>query len=214
MAKPQKNYAGMIFGRLTVIDYLEHRNGHAFWSCQCVCGKSKSVSSTNLKNGHTQSCGCLEAETFRSHRTTHGMSKSPEFQSWQRMLGRCKYAYRTNPNYKAHLYYLDRGIAVCERWANSFENFFADMGPKPTPKHSLDRIDNDKGYSPENCRWATAREQALNKRSATILNYKGERKNMSIWAEQLGITCLKLRRTIDRMGSEENAIDYLMRGCG
>ena len=107
------------------------------------------------------------------------MSHTPEYEIWQGMRKRC-----TNPNTRAYKYYGGRGIKVCERWMDSFESFFADMGKRPSPTHSIDRIDNDKDYSPDNCRWATKTEQSRNQRRNHLLTLGGETLTLAEWAER------------------------------
>jgi hypothetical protein len=126
---------------------------------------------------------------------------SPEKLTWQGMLGRC---YRKSHD-KYHCYG-GRGIAVCDRWRRSFPNFFADMGVKPTPKHEIDRIDNDGPYSPENCRWATRKENARNRRTSRWIEYQGQRKTLAEWADITGIGWSTIRMRLNRGESAEKAL--------
>lgn len=151
---------GKRFGRLVVVEY---RGSNAFqqsqYLCKCDCGKEKVVLAGNLTKGATTSCGCVRVEQVRDRSRTHGMTGEPEHIAWKAMIARC-----TNPAAENFSYYGGRGISVCERWATSFEAFFADMGRKPTPEHSIDRIDVNGNYEPGNCKWATKSEQAKNTR--------------------------------------------------
>ena len=160
---------GQRFSRWLVIrfSHIEQPRRAAHWLCQCDCGTKRIVRAQQLISGQSKSCGCLKVEIFVANTTKHGHSssifpkgRSSEYLAWQSMKDRC-----TNPNNKQFKDYGGRGIKVCKRWHNSFEAFLADMGMKPSPEHSLDRYPNNDGnYEPKNCRWATWKQQASNKR--------------------------------------------------
>ena len=151
-----------------------------YYRCACKCGTEKSVFGANLRAGKTKSCGCYGRERYKVINKTHGMSKTPEFRIWSGLKSRC-----TNVN--AHNYdrYGGRGIKVSERWG-SFEAFYADMGPRPSDKHSIDRLDVNGNYERENCRWATNYEQASNKRGNVLLELDGEVVTSAEFARRTG----------------------------
>lgn len=153
---------GKKFGRWTVIEVAEKRYGQFQWKCQCDCGSIKNVAGQSLRVGVTTSCGCRRLEVVKELHKTHGMSKTRLHVVWKGMRARC-----SNPNHKAFKHYGARGIRVCERW-NSFEHFHADMAPSFVDGLSLERIKNDLGYAPENCVWATALQQAANRRPRSV----------------------------------------------
>lgn len=164
------------YGRLVCILRLENTKVKgAKWLCICDCGKECVRTAAAIANGGAQSCGCLKLERLSSANTKHGMSKrnytSPEYYSWVGMKGRCKY-----PSTRQYKNYGGRGISVCERW-NDFSNFLSDMGPRPKGK-TLDRIDVNGDYSPENCRWASKREQGRNRSNAQFILVHGEKKTI------------------------------------
>lgn len=175
--------AGQYFGRLYVLRRGENsKNGKPRWVCLCECGKETAVLGTHLRSGNTKSCGCWKAERTSQSKRTHGMTGTPEHACWKSINRRCY-----SRNYHKFPSYGGRGITVCERWLESFENFLADMGPKPSPKHSIDRIDNNGNYCPENCRWATPTEQVRNRRKTIKLTASGLTLTVAEWSERTGI---------------------------
>jgi hypothetical protein len=164
-----KDEIGKRFGRWLV---LRRGDGpgkwKTYWLCRCDCGEEKSVPATHLRSGASTSCGCVgHARKHGQSGGTKGTVRSAEYETWHLMIQRC-----SNPKASGYENYGGRGIAVCQRWLESFEAFLVDMGPKPTPKHSIEREKNDLGYEPGNCHWATSKEQGRNKRSTKLSETK------------------------------------------
>lgn len=175
---------GRVFTRLTVIRRSPNgKPGIPRWECRCECGAFTEALAGNLKAGTVKSCGCLRIDNNFKHGHSPEGNYSPEYRAW------CGMKTRVNAEHpdKNYAWYKGRGIGMCERW-ESFPNFLADMGLKPSPKHSLDRINNDLGYFPENCRWASSVQQARNQRKSINLTYEGATRNLKEWCEILGIS--------------------------
>lgn len=186
---------GTVYGRWLVQEFADKNvRGELRWLCKCECGTVKTVKGKNLLNGESKSCGCLWREVV----TSHGMTNTPTFKSWESMLQRC-----TNKNSPDWPRWGGKGIKVCERWFK-FENFYADMGERPLGT-SIDRINNKGNYEPGNCHWATKSEQQRNKSNSRSLTYKGETKALLDWAQETGIPYDLLLRRANR-GVPENEI--------
>ena len=186
--------SGRKFGKLLVIKRMGTGNdGHIFWECVCDCGntKTKVVSGTSLVQGKTRSCGCL----YVGH-PTHHCRNTATYAAWTNIQQRCE-----NPNDASFKFYGARGITVCDRWKEGFQNFLDDMGMKPGGGEiSIERIDNSKGYSPENCRWATHKEQMNNTRMNHYITFNNETLTMMQWSEKTNIPYDTLRNRINSYG--------------
>lgn len=175
---------GQRFVRLVAVEVVGSAyGGKRTWRCLCDCGREVVVAGNSLRTGNTKSCGCLHREravAWGKSRKRHGRSASPTWKTWRSMLSRAHFG-----SSKDRSNYLDRGIDVCERWLK-FENFLEDMGERPDGL-SLDRVNNERGYSKENCRWATHHQQARNRRTSRLITVKGETMTLAEWCERIGI---------------------------
>lgn len=156
---------GKVYGRLTVISLDGSMHKQSRWQCLCDCGKMTVVYAFSLKSGCTKSCGCLHKEIISKPRGVNEDTKSKEYRAWAGMKTRC---YLTSS--VGFKYWGGRGIKVCDRWLHSYKNFLSDMGRAPSKKHTLERKDNNKNYGPDNCKWATMKEQAQNRRGTISVN--------------------------------------------
>lgn len=192
---------GQQFGRLTVISRAQNdRHGKSVWVCKCSCGQEKLAVAQALTRGEYKSCGCSK---YANPRIKHGLSKSKEYYIWNGMVGRCH-----RENSQGYHLYGGRGISVCAEWRDSFDNFIADMGMRPTPSHSIDRIDVNGNYEKSNCRWATSKEQAANRRDNIVLTYKGKTtKFLDLYSAEPRAVPVNIARDRIRNGW---AIDYAL----
>jgi hypothetical protein len=191
--KKRISLLGQRFGKLIVISKTDKRlDGHICWLCKCDCGNEKILNGRNLRNGNTTSCGCYRNSEIKKRFITHGESAngkwSNEYNCWHHIKSRC-----INVNNKNYKHYGGRGITICDEWINDFSSFLKDMGRKPTLKHSIERIDNNKGYCKENCRWATQREQCNNRRDNKKTVFDNKEYTISQLGEKLGIRSDRLR---------------------
>lgn len=189
----RKDISGQTFGRLTAIRDVGKRGRKRLWLCACECGNETFGTADDLASGHKRSCGCLQPEAAIVAHTTHGMSRSAEYKIWLAMLKRCRKPYSIS-----YCNYGERGIDVCDEWANSFEAFYSDMGDRPSTKHSIDRIDNDVGYCKDNCRWATRTEQNCNSRRNRMFTVGGRTRCLSEWCREFGVPYGRAYRRICR----------------
>lgn len=189
--RTKHDLAGKQFGKWTVIAEVRNPGDRLRWECQCDCGQKNTIETHKLLSGRTKSCGC----NFTG-RTLHR-----EYTSWWKMIRRCHH-----PQTTGYENYGGRGIAVCDRWRASFENFLADMGPRPHKEATIERENNDGNYEPGNCRWATRLEQGRNKRNNIFIEWNGQRKCLTEWAETTGINYGTLRKRLQLGWSVEKTL--------
>lgn len=178
---PKHDMTGVRFGRWLVLGEAEPVGRNRRLLCRCDCGTERAGYYSTLTQGGSRSCGCYKQDAAAGRKpanTTHGMRNAPEWAAWNQLRVRCRDSENRD--------YGGRGITACDQW-NSFEVFLADMGKRPSLRHSIDRIDNEKGYSPENCRWATRTEQARNRRTNQTITHEGRTLTVAEWAERTGI---------------------------
>lgn len=170
------------------------RGRHTYWSCRCDCGNELEIRLDALRNGTSGSCGCTKRRMPPGAKKFHGRCGMAENRTWNSMIRRCY-----NPKQKVYKDYGARGIRVCDRWLHSFEAFLADMGPRPSPEHSIDRYPDQTGnYEPTNCRWATKEQQCNNRRSNRLIEHDGVLLSASQWARKIGVQPRTLLRRAAR----------------
>ncbi len=203
--KTSSNLTGQRFGRLLVLEF-SHVGKHysKYWNCICDCGVRKKIASPYLISNRTKSCGCWlrDFPSTLSHGQCRRQNKTSEYRAWMGMKSRA-----LNPKSEHFDRYGGRGIKICSRWLDSFENFFEDMGNKPSASHSIHRIDNDGDYTPENCCWATKKEQARHRCSSRLIEHNGATKTLAEWAENAGMDIRSLWQRIKRGWSFDESIN-------
>ena len=190
------NITNQKFGRLTALSptKLKYQN-KILWNCECDCGKFITATTNQLKTGNTTSCGCYKKEILSKHK----MSKTSEYIILSLIKQRC-----LNKKSKDYKHYGSRGITICDRWLESFENFYKDMGPRPSLNHSIDRIDNNGNYEPSNCRWATKKEQANNTTRNVYFIYNGTKLSIENISIITGLKSRTIRSSISRCKLKSN----------
>lgn len=198
-SKHRTDETGNIYGKLTVLKFAGNtKSSDSRWLCQCKCGNTTVVARGDLRKsyGGTKSCGCGRA-------SAGGACRTPEYTTWQEMKRRC---YKPNAPYY-HIYG-GKGITVCDRWRTSFVNFLADMGPKPFPEATIDRVNGDGDYEPANCRWASKMEQSHNSRKARMLTCNGETLCVRAWARKLGVVHRTICRRLEQSWTINRIVDH------
>lgn len=201
-----KDLTGKKFNRLEAVEPIGRSpKGAVIWKFSCECGNTHEAVGWKVSTGHTKSCGCYKSERAARHARTlheekHGMSKTRPYRIWHGMRQRCQ-----NPNNKKYELYGGSGVEVCDRW-NDFSNFWEDMKNGYSDDLSLDRIDGDGDYEPENCRWATDREQAENSDNAHKIEIDGEKKTIKMWCKEFGVNVNTARVRIHRGWDDEEAV--------
>lgn len=202
-----RELTGQRFGLLVAIAHAgSNRRKQAIWFMRCDCGVEKA--STHLVSGNTQSCGCERLRRTKESNVRHGMAGKKEHYTWCQMKQRC-----SNPNNKKFLNYGGRGISVCERWLDSFENFLSDMGLAPAANYTIDRLDSNKGYEPSNCRWTTTYHQNFNKRNTIRIILNGVLTPLRKACSETSISYNQVHKRIKRLSfSPQQAWDSVYTG--
>jgi hypothetical protein len=189
--------SGQRFGKLVAVKQgpsdISPSRKHIKWECLCDCGNVTLARLNSLRSGAAKSCGCIK-KSGDIHRT-HGMTGSPEYMAWHRMKKRC-----ADPSHPDFYLYGARGISVCREWISSFEHFYKDMGVRPSNKHSIERLDVNGNYEPENCIWATNYVQSRNRRNSVYYEHDGVRMCQTDWAKKLGINVSTLIERVNKWG--------------
>ncbi len=215
MAKPNniQDYIGKRYGRWIILaEGIPQKFGkyyHKYVKAKCDCGTESNIGLSMLKTGNSTSCGCFGREWSSKNATTHGLcmkdgERSREYTIWTKMKYRC-----LNPNSKDYAHYGGRGITVCDRWKNSFPNFIADMGYRPSSDYSIERIKVNEGYNPDNCKWIPKREQPKNTRVTKLIEHNGEKLDLTDWCKKLNLNYHMMRHRVNDLKFDfSEAIKY------
>lgn len=202
--KQSEFHCGMKLNKLTLIEKLPNEPyKHRMGLFQCECGNTKEIAIKFVLRETTVSCGCYSLERIKNLTKTHGFSKDddcPEYEVWKSIKKRCGEKAKESS-------YSRRGIKICDRWKNSFENFYIDMGKRPSPAYSIDRINNDEGYCPENCRWATIETQSRNKSTNRYVLFRGENKIITDWIREFSLCRRSFYNEIKKGKSYEETLE-------
>lgn len=199
------DYVGLKYGRLTIIKegscIKYNRTIMRKVLCKCDCGNKKEIDLNSIKRGKSTSCGCFNKEFAKKNHTKHGLAmistgiRHPDYNIWTKLKGRC-----LNPNDKSYKHYGGRGIKICDRWMHSFENFIEDLGWRPSQKYSIERIDYNKDYCPENCKWILKSEQTKNCRRVKLITYNGKEHCLTDLCKLLGLVYSTMRHRVYDLG--------------
>jgi hypothetical protein len=200
-----QDITGRKFNRWTVIGQAPKDSAkygtQRLWHCRCDCGNESIVPTAYLVYGNSKSCGCFHREKVAAIHTTHGLSNSSEYRIWHNIRKRCYVS--SDPGFHN---YGARGISMCPRWLEDFRSFYADMGARPSPKHSIERIDNNGNYDPYNCKWATRLEQNNNSRRNRFMEHNGKRQTVAQWSRDTGVPSRVIITKLNRGISPEEIL--------
>lgn len=200
--KARIDISGQKFGMLTAVRIVgTTKDGHLLWEFKCDCGSVIARAAGSVKNGSIRTCGCQRQKLNAESKTTHGLSRTPEYQAWKNMLARCY-----DPASNSYADYGGRGITVCDRWRDSVEAFIEDMGPRPSSRHTIERRENHEPYSPENCVWAERLTQANNKRNNRRIEFDGVTRTLAEWGRVTGLGHAAIQARLSRGWTVEQAL--------
>ncbi len=208
--KDLDKYLGTVFNNLTIIDVIKETGVRNYLRCECVCGKTDYYTNLPLlTSGDVKSCGCKRADRLREVASKHGNCSHPLYSTWDAIRYRCY-----NPKSSQYKDYGGRGIVMSDEWLNDFLLFVKEIGPKPTPEHTIERKDVDGNYCKENCEWASRKEQANNRRDNCYLELNGKSKTITEWSSIYNINYMTVRCRLNRGWTVEEALTKQTKNSG